>query len=181
MSTIKGLTGGTKDVNPQYISGSVNQTVADAFTVVEVPLPINRLGGSFIIIELLKFTVVFGVFPACASATEIIELMEASLSTGSAIGQHQMASPRSLARLFKRRLCAFTAGGTFSDQYAEPGTWDFTDGAGHGVLVATDSIFVSIDTANTLILNGISFKILYRFKKVTIQEYVGIVQSQQGG
>lgn len=63
---------------------------------------------------------------------------------------------------------------------------DLTDGAGHGLLVATDSIwltqYLSIAAAGSIGFTssiGTIAEIIYRFKKVTLQEYIGIVQSQQ--
>lgn len=62
---------------------------------------------------------------------------------------------------------------------------DLTDGAGHGVLIATDNVWLTAflngavpDIGTTAALN-VYADLLYRFKKVTLQEYVGIVQSQQ--
>lgn len=64
---------------------------------------------------------------------------------------------------------------------------DVTDGAGHGILVATDNIFVACNftvasvfstTADTA-SGAASCNILYRFKEVALAEYIGIVQSQQ--
>jgi hypothetical protein len=63
--------------------------------------------------------------------------------------------------------------------YMEPLVLDVTDGAGHGVLIATDSIYAQVNSANTATTNTVYFKLLYRFKEVNIIEYVGIVQSQQ--
>lgn len=64
---------------------------------------------------------------------------------------------------------------------------DLTDGAGHGVLVATDNVFLTLQTALSSIIGtsvgGITgvaeCAILYRFKEVGLAEYIGIVQSQQ--
>jgi hypothetical protein len=65
---------------------------------------------------------------------------------------------------------------------------DLTDGAGHGILVATDNIWltgqliVAAPGGISVIASGVVFcDIFYRFKKVTLQEYIGIVQSQQSG
>lgn len=69
-----------------------------------------------------------------------------------------------------------------------PDWHDLTDGAGHGVLVATDNIWLSIlataataDAGENAVLNVASSNcdLFYRFKEVTLQEYIGIVQSQQ--
>lgn len=56
---------------------------------------------------------------------------------------------------------------------------DLTDGAGHGVLVATDSIFGFLLSSSTGETNVGAIRFLYRYKQVDVLEYVGIVQSQQ--
>lgn len=56
---------------------------------------------------------------------------------------------------------------------------DLTDGAGHGVLIATDSIYCNLQSVVTGILNDVVVKIGYRWKEVALVEYIGIVQSQQ--
>lgn len=64
---------------------------------------------------------------------------------------------------------------------------DLTDGAGHGLLVATDNIWLTCQVGATapglaITVSGlVVLDIFYRFKKVTLQEYIGIVQSQQQG
>jgi hypothetical protein len=63
--------------------------------------------------------------------------------------------------------------------YMEPFCLDLTDNAGHGILIATDSIYGQVNSANTATTNTVYFKLLYRFKEVNLIEYVGIVQSQQ--
>lgn len=59
---------------------------------------------------------------------------------------------------------------------------DLTDGVGHGVLVATDQLFIgAIQSAAASPITGsdtISVRILYRWKDVSVTEYIGIVQSQ---
>lgn len=64
---------------------------------------------------------------------------------------------------------------------------DLTDGAGHGLLVATDNIFLSVQTTNIAfvgesadsIVGFVAADLIYRFKEVALAEYIGIVQSQQ--
>jgi hypothetical protein len=55
---------------------------------------------------------------------------------------------------------------------------DLTDGAGHGLLIATDNIFMTVYSSNTGNANEVGCKILYRWKNVSVEEYIGIVQSQ---
>lgn len=76
---------------------------------------------------------------------------------------------------------------TFSTDNESVEFHDLTDGAGHGILVATDNIYLSVQTSLTA-YNGSSADeiigfcfadLIYRFKEVKLQEYIGIVQSQQ--
>lgn len=61
-----------------------------------------------------------------------------------------------------------------------PQTIDMTDSEGNGVLIATDSIFIVSGAVGNIVPGQAVAKVLYRLKEVGIQEYVGIVQSQQG-
>jgi hypothetical protein len=55
-----------------------------------------------------------------------------------------------------------------------------TDSNGHGLLVATDQLFMNVDTQNTAqkTFSAVA-RVGYRFKDVGLTEYIGIVQSQQ--
>lgn len=53
-------------------------------------------------------------------------------------------------------------------------SWD-----GFGQLVATDYLYIQVVSANTSTTNTVRGKILYRFVKVGVTEYVGMIQSQQ--
>lgn len=54
-----------------------------------------------------------------------------------------------------------------------------TDGAGHGVLVATDKIYMLTASLAATGAQEAIVKILYRLVDVGLEEYIGIVQSQQ--
>lgn len=65
----------------------------------------------------------------------------------------------------------------------EPISYDLTDGAGHGILVATDFLYFSFSTvvgsgSATSQASFASCRIKYRWKEVKLEEYIGIVQSQ---
>jgi len=75
---------------------------------------------------------------------------------------------------------------------SQPIYHDLTDEAGHGLLVATDNMtltgqFAIADLAtgtignqpSTITSEAIAADVIYRFKEVTLKEYIGIVQSQQ--
>jgi len=79
----------------------------------------------------------------------------------------------------KERFGAFSAGTGIMTITQEPYHDDLSDGAGHGTLIATDQIFFQIASSNTGAQNTAAVKVWYRWKNVSLQEYVGIVQSQQ--
>jgi hypothetical protein len=64
---------------------------------------------------------------------------------------------------------------------------DLTDGAGHGILIATDNIYLGVNASLSSfnlgdadpIVGGVSANLIYRFKEIGLSEYIGIVQSQQ--
>lgn len=180
------LTGGTNDVNPQYLSGTFNLSAANTLTEVTIGTPIVRVGpqtgGEAIIMELLKLYVDFPGADA-AVAAQTIRSMFFALSTspsGGTPAQRFISDPQCLARINKVLVNAFTAAGTGQlEENFDPQVWDFTDGAGHGVLVATDNLYCQASTNNQAAASRFDFKILYRFKKVSLAEYIGIVQSQQ--
>lgn len=175
------LTGGTKDVNPQFMNLKVNETAANTFTQVAFPIPIQRLQnqGRAQVMEVLK---VFaeGTAIDTSAAAQTLRALNAQMTTKSFTALQSFAEPTLFWRYNKEVLNSFTAGGTGLEAIEqEPRMMDLTDGAGHGILIASDNIYLAINCTNYAAAAGINVKILYRWKDVTIQEYVGIVQSQQ--
>ena len=179
------LTGGTKDVNPQFLNFEVTTSAANTFTEVTLGTPIVRVGtgpanSRSVIMEILK---VFVEFPEldldAAAATNRVEILTIATTTQGTT-QFRLGNPRCLVRAVHSVRNAFTAAGTgMLDVQNDPVVIDLTDGDGHGVLVATDNIFIGFNTAGFTAVALTSGKILYRFKEVELVEYIGIVQSQQ--
>lgn len=170
------LTGGTGDVNPQLLSFNAVQSSADATTTTTQTLPVEKFGssrgGKARIIEILKIYYQFNN----AVALEADSLAQCFISTTSfGTTATNFAEPRVLSYAeYNTRITTSGQINTF-----QPFVQDLTDGAGHGVLVATDNIFAQVVSTTTSATNTVRIKILYRFKAVGITEYVGIVQSQQ--
>ncbi len=175
------LTGGTGDVNPQLITQLITNTTVNGFIENSISLPVNRLGnkaGKSVIIEILK---VFFDVPE-------FDTISASIG-GRAFGRLQLstisqttiapASSTTFAYSIKTWKGAFSTSGTFESINSDPAMFDLTDGAGHGLLIATDKIFLAMDTFGFAAVGSGIVKILYRFKEVALTEYIGIVQSQQ--
>lgn len=176
------LTGGTRDVNPQFMSGTLTLSAANTNTTVTQGTPIVRVGpqtgGEAIIMEVLK---IYADMPpvdtdAAGATARVINLFFATKG-----GTPASFSDTSVFGFFQRQIRnAFTAAGTgLLDIQDDVKELDLTDGAGHGVLIATDNIFITGETSNQTAASTFSWKILYRFKRVSLVEYIGIVQSQQ--
>lgn len=174
------LTGGTKDVNPQWFRGYVTVT-ANSSTESSFQLPITRIptANKVTIIEVLKIQIApksgLATEAVCAIGAYSIKFATASLGTTTAF---HLDDPRVLAEFNETVLTSATG----AMQAGTPGNYvmDMTDGAGHGILVASDKLYVQATCANVADLAGVmAFAIYYRFKTVGMREYVGIVQSQQ--
>lgn len=176
------LTGGSGDVNPQWLTFNLmTQTGVNAFTETSLNLPINRFAnpkGRSIVMEVLK--VEFSMPPPDTNnsaggniLTTIVQLNPSS------VNNVDQSNPKALAQYQRSFRGAFTAGGSYSAVENNPECVDLTDGNGHGVLVATDTMFFACNTSNFGAPAGFGARLLYRFKIVTLEEYIGIVQSQQ--
>lgn len=175
------LTGGTGDVSPQLLTMALTMSAANTFTQSEIPLPINRFrekGKHVIVVEMLK---------TYWETTEADANNAAGGNILSSFAQISTASQTSFSPNFSQVVSyavrnyrgAFTAAGTFQTVHSEPFVVDHTDGAGHGILLATDNIFLGMTTANFVGAASVVVKMLYRFKQISLEEYIGIVQSQQ--
>lgn len=178
-----GLTGGTGDVSPQWMSFLATQSAADTTTTATQAIPVQRLQtrGAAQVMEVLKVLFFNTGLPASASATETLDDISCFLSTSSfGTTNTTFQEPRVFAGMNTYSRSAFTAAGTYwsTDSRLRP-EFDCTDGAGHGVLVATDNIYAQVQSTATGNTNSVAVKILYRWKNVGMTEYVGIVASQQ--
>lgn len=181
--TADDLTGGSGDVNPQEFVITGTQTGNDALTVITQPLPIPRLPtreGYNLVIEVLS--VVFywlnGLIPTAGTNQTILFNLTTNPTPLATTGL-QLADTRSVARWFAQS--GLLAGGTSTPFQVEndSGEIDLTDKAGHGYLVATDNIFFQLASVTTGQANQGICRFSYRWKEVTLKEYIGIVQSQQ--
>lgn len=184
---------------------------ATAFRVVRPNLPVNRINQSSsstaTIIEVLKvkWSYAYTVTTPPATADVPYEInIRGFLSTSDLAPGGSFAGDPSKGTV----IDWFQARESFSPWFVAPGgitfspriqtgqeqpMWhDLTDGDGHGVLIATDRINVGFaldfdneataGQGNTVFesWSGL-FEMLYRYKTVTLAEFIGIVQSQEGG
>lgn len=176
------LTGGSGDVNPQYMHGSSQFGLTGTYMEYSYNTPVVRIpgGNDVTIMEILKIFIYWADFPGATAAR--IDYYQDILFSTIAFGITEdtfFFEPNVFAMAKAERISAVQANPMLeSDATPCPFVYDLTDGAGHGFLLAGDRFFVKV--FNYLIpTEKISWKILYRFKRVNLKEYVGIVQSQQ--
>lgn len=178
------LTGGTGDVNPQWFNmGAGAASNAATWAEASQAIPNDPGVGSTtrkLVMEILKVQfIVTGTTTLSIAADGAVRFY---LST-----QSWTAEP-TLIQQTGRVVCKKSV--HTSDDRAGAGTSvaftnletieDITDGAGHGVLVAVDTMYVGVvGTASSGLSGGnVSARMLYRWKYVPIMEWVGMVQSQ---
>lgn len=184
MSSARGLTGGTNDVNPQPLKCRVAPAaftataLASTAVTVALPIPVQRLGagGRAQVLEILGFD---WDTTAAASAGNIsqfqLTINIASRSSGTTIPLMGAADPYSIAH-----VSATYAPSQAS--YVISGSRNLTDSAGHGVLFGMDTLyiqagFVALNSASGTFTGATNVLIWYRWKNVGFSEYVGMVTS----
>lgn len=175
------LTGGTGDVSPQILTANIVMSAANTFTEGTVVLPQNKFRNTpttAIVMEVLKVFFNQSEADANPAAAGSVLIGSVALSTRSLGGSLVASNPAIFAIYDKIIRGAFTAAGSYGTAYQEPFEFDLTDGNGHGYLVATDQMFLSMSSSGYTAAASCAIKILYRFKEVGLAEYVGIVQSQ---
>lgn len=179
------LTGGTKDVNPQWFKLRAVESAVNTGTTVQVALPVTRFSsrsGKSIIIEVLSIKWIIdptqflgGVGAGIATLT-----IGGTLTTKSFGTNAIPLTDGTIIDYFETAvITAFSGGGSVATIVPSETIHDTSDGAGHGLLIATDNVYLQVSSANTGAAAAVNCWLLYRFKEVDLEEYVGIVQSQQ--
>jgi len=180
------LTGGTGDVKPQILTMSTGTAGAiNDYVSRQINLPVSRFGSQktkTIVFEILSID----WYLAIEDLLDIIVVNWGFLTTNSSRDSGDTAS---LASMIEDINDPLTFGLVMSNHnISTNGGWhsvmpyhvDMTDGAGNGMLVATDRIFINGASLNGTVAADFACKVKYRLTAVGLQEYIGIVQSQQG-
>jgi len=177
------LTGGTGDINPQFYTGVVLQTAINTDVVIKFATPkpsFSATGNKAVVMEILRIWAMTDMIPDLTAPGLINYSATMSFSTHFAVGVPEFNDHNLFGYYQEYVHLAFTAAqGVAVVRIMKPCVLDLTDGAGHGWLLAADYFAVGLRTVATTTNNKGYFKLLYRFKKVGLAEYIGIVQSQQ--
>ena len=178
------LTGGTGDVNPQWFSVSAVQSGNDVFEEVSFDLPTNpsMLGqrpNKAVVMEFLRVQFIWALDVTQSPSTP--QRWTAYIRLGlSPIGIGISGIQTDTRTLAVDQSTTVQAGAGSTVMYAPRSTvYDLTDGAGHGLIVASKSLTVGISTLNTVVTNRVTCRILYRYKEIGITEFITMAQFQQ--
>jgi len=166
-----------KDINPQLIKKQLIESAPNTYTETSFDLPVMLQGTKPIVIELLK------VWIDCSSCLEEeagarneAETFMSMREMG-AIPVDGMADPFVLTHT----SIESRGGGTGMAFIKHPNYFfDFTDGKGHGILIAVPKLWVSIQgTGNTGAKTG-RWMLLYRLKSLSATELTGLIMQFSG-
>lgn len=152
-------------MNPQFFKRSAACTGANNNSV-ECALPVQRLNNKnrSMVMEVLKVQWVTDAKGVTGHTHMAIGVQAAPSGTTAPTGEE------GYVQIFHKRANTSPQEGTDFWQ-------DVTDGQGHGVLIATDKIYIITNGGEATNTNKVYCNILYRWKNVSLQEYIGIVQS----
>ncbi|KKL76332.1 hypothetical protein LCGC14_2045930 [marine sediment metagenome] len=175
-----------KDKYPQILSVDLTATAADITTILQIPLPVARVPGTrkVTVFEILKiqFTQAnSNALPIAANTSMYMSLSTVRDPNGGVASTNaqilaNIRDPRTFAHHWL--IVELITSGAIAVH--QPYELNFEDSNGRGILVATDSIFLTNMSIALTVVNNVFAKIFYRFVDVNPIEFIGIVQSQQG-
>jgi len=179
------LTGGTGDVKPQVLTLSTpNQTGTDRYISQQVILPVPRLGlsdkkASVLEILSLDYYLQLGDFTDTSSTG--FAYLSSSQHRADGDGSTEVTMTADIAN--PRIMFPAVLGRSFLTSgmtgFELPIHVDCTDGNGNGIIIATDTIFITYGAFSSTIVSKAVCKMKYRLINVGVIEYVGLLQSQQ--
>lgn len=171
---------GTGDTYPQWLVFSMLQSATT--TTATIPMPIAPYQQSGMVMEILKVWYELGNSNLTTAATgATINLGLTTRSAGMAVtdnaqGSYLLADPYVLFYKYIYWPKMVTSG-VYSKMESE--IIDLTDGMGHGQFVVTPNLYLTISTGNATTTNVVRMRLLYRTRKMPLNEYLGFFQAQQ--
>lgn len=197
----RSLTGGSGDVNPQWTTANITLAApaASATAVAEVTIntnagriPFGTKNQRALVMEVLKVQWIPQFTLNGPGSTLTAGIYEPYLSTrpmsGLAVGVFVNAANSTVAIERFRISRMLVTSGAFDLAFSVSPIIDLTDGNGHGVLVASPQLYAGMILTNStsadLFDAGVdqfcACRVLYRWKEVGLEEFLGIAQGQLG-
>ncbi len=166
-----------KDINPQLIGISLEESAANTYTETSLDLPVMLQGSKPIVVEILKVWIdCSSPMNEAAGARNEAETFMSMREMGG-IPDDGLADPFVLTHTSLE-----SRGGAEGSLFAQHPNYmyDFTDGRGNGLLIAVSRLWCSImGTGNTGAKTG-RWKILYRLKSINPTELTGLIMQFSG-
>lgn len=157
-----------KDVNPQFLAIGVLESAANTFTEGEIPTP--NIAEAGYVMEILK------VYAEIAKTDKSIFIAADQVDIAlydRTRTERAFLSEAGMICTWRIHCFVDTSGGHFQSLQKE---WDFTDSGGNGFLYGKKKLYAYTQGFSSSEATRISFRILYRLKKVAVTELVGLVQ-----
>jgi len=170
----RGLTGGTGDINPQFLHATLNESAPNTFTTAPWHLPTLKIGTSSTRAQTIELIKIFydTNFPDAQVAPGHGHISIALKWGGIPTSFPTFDDPT----VIFHDICGCEAaiGGTgFS--YAFPwmkNCFDLTDGAGHGLILFTDVLHMCIEGTAQTASKYVHLQLYFRFKNVGLTEFL---------
>lgn len=187
-----GLTGGTGDVRPQWFRiTSATQATAQQTISTQASLPVQRLKtrGKSQVMEILAVRYFDSLIYEMVALTDNTKAMHVMALTTSFVSNTNLLTVDNPRVIDMALPFSAAKGSTTTCREGEAFIiHKLDDGAGHGILVAADQLYLNYSTQNTAmgiispasaLLGFCCAWVLYRMVNVGITEYIGILQSEQ--
>jgi len=178
------VTGGTGDIKPQYLTVAVTAGAVDDYAVFAAAMPILRPQSSVdeaTVVELLSCEYYLGVSNYgdntsidFAFLTGNTERSSADTSTLASYGQ-DVTRPQTFGAVLRARGLSTSGAQVWQD----PVIYNFTDDNGNGMLFAGDLLNLVYGNVGGATAGECIAKVKYRFTRVPLIEFIGLVQQQQ--
>lgn len=182
---------GRLDKNPQWLNMVDDVAITTTYRNTQTATPIPRFGTSSKstsrIIEILKAWFIIENADIEVNAVDnnfVVALRTRPYQDGVAAtradNRELLGEPATLTGWYFENQSVLAGASGLSVRYQDlTKQIDLQSADGHGLLVATDSIFLTTARVTGAAPTQCSCRLLYRFVDVSLQEYIGVVQSQQ--
>lgn len=161
------------DVFLNVLTAEIAQSGANAWTTMEIPLPVPRLRteskGEVQVIEIFRVLL----------NPNWDDISDGSRCSGFLMLKDLPADPGLSSDVVALTSFEFDADGADRNTVAkEPNVHELHDYDGHGYLVATDSLWLAMSSNGQTALQTCSLRIFWRYRNIKLAEFLGMLQSQ---
>ena len=158
--------------DPFFVNGNLTQSAIDTFTQLEISMPLDSLNQEGIVVHAVYWT---SAEPSSAvGASSKLNMQLTSTSQTGIVNANS-------ANLISRRELVITGGAA---EFSGPHVLDFIGSespyteADNLMLVATDNVFLGVDSLNQLAVKSVFFRMVCSRIKLTSSAYAAMVTNE---